>query len=885
MALELRPLVRLVTVAVCLTVNAAWCQGRVDVPTATALRCLRRWDFEDGLQAWGKWSNKAMAQEVRTGNAHSGSRALWGKATDPGTCMVHLVQGLDIPIAGTLLRFRYFVPTDAEFGYCTVNLRTHEHGEQGNPMFQVAMGLTKGHWSVMELPFDEFFGYAERAFASFRVRMFEVATTGRGEIWLDDVEVLQRPAMAAASERVPAVIWVAGENPRLAEGGSRACFRRAFDLPAVPRRAWLQAGGDDEAEVYVNGIEMGRAGWSVGEFDVTGLLKPGRNVVALSVLNHGTYPNPTGAVAVLGWGDLAPDEHVLVSDGTWQCSRERPQGWTTTEFDDGMWENAVAQAKVPAPPAGILDIYPLRSPLDRRVPDLALEMDPQGAALWAVLKPRGPLPAPTRFHATLSVLGADMTATEIAAIDGVLPGGIAEQRVELFSCQGYHGAHVVTLRFAEFGAAVEKVTWLPQGQGLSLDRTTPFRGEATGYFHTQKIGGRWWLVGPEGNLFFSTACNAVMHEGTYSLHYSRWVTDRYADETAWREFALARLLSWGFNTDDGLVAGDEASRRRNMPYFAGWNLLWAGPRLAGPNGEQALFPDVFDPQWRQGAEQRVVEVTDRFRDDPLLIGYWTDNEIQMHDPLSPSQGVMGRFWSTGCQAEIIRWLRERYRDDIAALNTSWSSPLHTYTYASFDEVPADKPTLRGHDDPVAPDLKDFVRHIIKTYCDTYVGLWKKHDPNHLVCSNRFAGQFDTDFADLLSVYDIIACNSYPRSHWGQTEFDAEQLGWLRRMSERSGRPVIVSEWGSMARDAGLTNVWGRLDTQAQRGQMYETVLDQLWNEGHVVGAHWFGWGDSTDAERANWGLVDAFDRPYLPLTTAMMAAHRRLEGRMRAWKP
>jgi hypothetical protein len=53
----------------------------------------------------------------------------------------------------------------------------------------------------------------------------------------------------------------------------------------------------------------------------------------------------------------------------------------------------------------------------------------------------------------------------------------------------------------------------------------------------------------------------------------------------------------------------------------------------------------------------------------------------------------------------------------------------------------------------------------------------------------------------------------------------------------------------------------------------------------VVGAHWFGWGDSTDAERANWGIVDAFDWPYLPLTTAMTAAHRRLEQRLRSWHP
>jgi hypothetical protein len=865
--------------------GSGWGQDVARAPAATALRCLQRWDFEDGLQGWGKWSNQEMAQEVRTDNAYAGQRALWGRVNDAGACMVHLLQGLDIPIAGTRLRVRYFVPAAAEFGFCTVNLRTHEHGEQANPQFQVALGLTKGRWDVLELPFAEFFGYAERAFGSFRVRTFEIATTGRGEIWLDDVEVLQDPAAAAVPERVPAVIWIAGEEPHQAAGGSRAHFRKGFELPAVPRTAWLQVAGDDEATVFVNGTEVGKAGRDVAEFDIASFLRPGRNVVALAVLNHGTAPNPTGAAAVLGWGDVALDEEVLVSDDSWKCSRAGPEGWTTATFDDSTWEPAVAQAKVPAPPAGILDIYPLRRPLDRRLPDLVVEVDPQAGVLRGVLKPRRPLPTPTPFQATLSTLSAEMAATAVAELDGALPGGASEQRLELFPAPSRGGAYLVTLRFPELGASLERVVWLPATLERQSERPTLSRGEATGTFHTQKIGGRWWLVDPGGNLFFSTACNAVMHEGYYSRHYSRWVADHYADPATWREVALSRLLGWGFNTDDGLLAGAEPVRRPNVPYFAGWNLLWAGPWLQGPNGERTQFPDVFDPDWRRGAEARVIEVTSRFRDDPLLIGYWTDNEIQMHDPLSPGQGVMDRFWSPGCQAEISRWLRERYHDDIAALNARWSSGHHTYAYGSFGDIATDKPTSRGPDDPVAPDLKAFVRHLIKTYCDTYVALWKKHDPRHLVCSNRFAGQFDTDFADLLSAFDLIACNSYPRSRWGQTEFDQAQLDWLRRLSERSGRPVIVSEWGTMARDTGLTNVWGRLDTQAQRGQAYATVLDQLWQQDYVVGAHWFGWGDSTDAERANWGLVDAFDRPYLPLTTAMQAAHRHLQDRVQAWKP
>ena len=33
--------------------------------------------------------------------------------------------------------------------------------------------------------------------------------------------------------------------------------------------------------------------------------------------------------------------------------------------------------------------------------------------------------------------------------------------------------------------------------------------EATGYFRTEKVDGKWWLVDPEGHLFFSHGVNAV----------------------------------------------------------------------------------------------------------------------------------------------------------------------------------------------------------------------------------------------------------------------------------------------------------------------------------------------------------------------------------------
>ena len=51
---------------------------------------------------------------------------------------------------------------------------------------------------------------------------------------------------------------------------------------------------------------------------------------------------------------------------------------------------------------------------------------------------------------------------------------------------------------------------------------TDVRGDATGFFHTQKIDDRWWLVTPEGNGFFGIGLSHPVtgfSQGTVTFSY------------------------------------------------------------------------------------------------------------------------------------------------------------------------------------------------------------------------------------------------------------------------------------------------------------------------------------------------------------------------------
>jgi len=87
--------------------------------------------------------------------------------------------------------------------------------------------------------------------------------------------------------------------------------------------------------------------------------------------------------------------------------------------------------------------------------------------------------------------------------------------------------------------------------GVALDqyggRTDVKCASATGWFHTEKLGGaHWTLCTPLGNAFY-----AMMMNGVNINMDSTWtakITSKYGSTAAWTSQANTRLLSWDFNT-------------------------------------------------------------------------------------------------------------------------------------------------------------------------------------------------------------------------------------------------------------------------------------------------------------------------------------------------
>jgi len=99
-------------------------------------------------------------------------------------------------------------------------------------------------------------------------------------------------------------------------------------------------------------------------------------------------------------------------------------------------------------------------------------------------------------------------------------------------------------------------------------------GKATGFFHIEQLGGRWWLVTPEGHAFFMLQIGWTKKE----------------DST--------RLRSWGFNASEADT---------DMPYAVDVRFFRAAKKQL-PVAHRPGYPPWVSADGRQGLTACICEV-------------------------------------------------------------------------------------------------------------------------------------------------------------------------------------------------------------------------------------------------------------------------------------
>jgi len=352
---------------------------------------------------------------------------------------------------------------------------------------------------------------------------------------------------------------------------------------------------------------------------------------------------------------------------------------------------------------------------------------------------------------------------------------------------------------------------------------------ATGFFHTAKIDGQWWLIDPDGHLFFSVGVNSVSPMSTDS-------TDENAEGTTggnlkWGEQTLPMLREYGFNTL-GCWSATKTLRQQQqpMPYCLHLNLMAEyrserKKKYPATGKTDAVYS--FDPEFASFCD-RHAEGLEKTRNDPWLLGCFSDNELPFTE-----KGIVQRY-----------------------LSYPSNDPCHT--------AAANFMAQRNRTKPTRTDDRDFLQLVVSEYYRKVAAAIKSHDPSHLFLGSRFHGLALASPAPFLGAgpyTDIVSVNYYRR--WTPEKNRIED--WARL----SGKPILITEWYAKATDSGLPNQTGSgllVKTQSDRAIFYQNFALTLLQNPDCVGWHWFKYRDGGDN---NPGIVNAKGMPYTTLLNAM----------------
>lgn len=412
--------------------------------------------------------------------------------------------------------------------------------------------------------------------------------------------------------------------------------------------------------------------------------------------------------------------------------------------------------------------------------------------------------------------------------------------------------------------------------------------EATGHFRVQKVDGKWWLVDPEGRLFWShgivrvTPSSAItpldgreyyfenlpQKGDEFALFYTTkdellapYYTKRGLKKTydysaaniyrkygkQWREkfadSAHRRLRSWGLNT----IANSSDSfifMQKKTPYAERFE-IHSRP-ISGPEGWWWPIADPWDASFVKSINDNLDRRADQLN-DPFCIGYFVDNEHNWGSPYTIGKNVAMSPADLPAKIEFAKDLKAKY-GNIDALNKAWKT-----NFKSWDDFLAnDKVPENANKKDLAAFSEKFIGNYFKTIRDTI----KARAPHMLYMGCRFAGSNEIALRQAGKYCDIVSYNRY-----------SDSLATLK-LPEGVDKPIMIGEFHFGALDRGLFHPSLVLvKDQKDRGQHYYNYVKSALENPAIVGTHWHQFSDQCtagrfDGENFQVGFTDVADQPY-----------------------
>ncbi|MHC4678885.1 MAG: beta-galactosidase [Planctomycetota bacterium] len=419
--------------------------------------------------------------------------------------------------------------------------------------------------------------------------------------------------------------------------------------------------------------------------------------------------------------------------------------------------------------------------------------------------------------------------------------------------------------------------------------------EATGFFRVQKYEGKWWLVDPDGRLFWSHGIDCVRAANATPIsdreHYFRnlpgpesafaqfygtgaWAPHGYyKDHSPYKSYDFSRgnflrkygrdwaqafaaithsrLKSWGMNTIANWSDPD-IYLMRETPYVC--TISYRARTLEGSEGYWGKFYDVFDPSFRQALRQRLASEEGRSAGDPWCIGYFVHNELAWGDEVSLALAALISPAEQPAKKVFLEDLKAKYAT-IEKLNAAWGTDHATWDALLESRQAPDR-------EKAWADLTAFYTKTAETYFATIRDELREVAPNQLYMGCRFAWVNDRAARAAAKFCDVVGYNRY--------RYSVED----HRLPDGIDKPTIIGEFHFGALDRGMFHTGLRKTANQQdRADKYKSYVRGALRNPYIVGTHWFQYKDQAttgrgDGENYQIGFLDICDKPYPEIVLA-----------------
>ena len=405
---------------------------------------------------------------------------------------------------------------------------------------------------------------------------------------------------------------------------------------------------------------------------------------------------------------------------------------------------------------------------------------------------------------------------------------------------------------------------------------------ATGGWGTVKRDGKWWIVDPDGHLFWSHGPNSVGIEsagtrvtsrenffqtlpprdlkGVYyqndkpdsplDVNFVAWNMERQYGanwEQINRDLTHRRLHSWGMNTI-GNWSNAKIQEMDKTPFTAS---LWPwSPTFDGDSNW-----DVYNPDFVANFSNSIKDGVAKYANDPWCIGFFMHNEMAWPgSALGFMSNVIKADPSVFTKREFVAKLREKM-PDIADFNQATGQQ-----FADWNAVTANR---KGFDlSGVRIEAEAFYEGYGDLYFKTCADALHKYAPGKLYLGSRMHVSNPISVRSAGKYCDVLSFNLYRSDVSG---FRPDNVD----------KPVIASEFHFGALDRGTfgTGLQSASD-QNDRADKYRFYVEGALQNPNIVGAHWFAYSPQAitgraDGENYEDGLFDNTNNPYPELRAAV----------------